>query len=255
MFAIIIKITSPNATARALAGALIGLSCQGNSTAELNGVSIASKRSEDEWTGTANLSYRPTDDVMVYARYAKGFKSGGFNGRANNPGEQAPYNPETVDSYEAGVKAKFWDGKARTALTVFYNDYQDFQARVSGTVTDPITNLPSPELTVINAGSLVTKGVEFELYVTPMDGLQLDTQVGYLDADYEEFTDVRFTNFGGTLDFHVSDAGIKELFPGADMTRTQFTYQLSDHFPVWVQIKTDIDGERLTQIVQNARKG
>lgn len=64
-----------------------------------------------------------------------------------------------------------------------------------------------------------------------------------------------FTNFGGTLDFHVSDAGIKELFPGAGMTRTQFTYQLSDHFPVWVQIKTDIDGERLTQIVQNARKG
>ncbi len=64
----------------------------------------------------------------------------------------------------------------------------------------------------------------------------------------------RFTNFGGTLDFHVSDAGIKELFPGAGMTRTQFTYQLSDHFPVWVQIKTDIDGERLTQIVQNARK-
>ena len=65
----------------------------------------------------------------------------------------------------------------------------------------------------------------------------------------------RFTNFGGTLDFHVSDAGIRELFPGAGMTRNQFTYQLSDHFPVWVQIKTDIDGERLTQIVQNARKG
>lgn len=65
----------------------------------------------------------------------------------------------------------------------------------------------------------------------------------------------RFTNFGGTLDFHVSDAGIKELFPGAGMTRNQFTYQLSDHLPIWVQIKTDIDGERLTQIVQNARKG
>ena len=64
----------------------------------------------------------------------------------------------------------------------------------------------------------------------------------------------RFTNFGGTLDFHVSDVSIEQLFPGQDMTRTQFTYQLSDHFPVWVQIKTDIDGERLTQIVQNAKK-
>ncbi len=64
----------------------------------------------------------------------------------------------------------------------------------------------------------------------------------------------RFTNFGGTLDFHVSDARIKELFPKAAYSREQFSYQLSDHFPIWVQIRTDIDGERLHQIVQNARK-
>lgn len=154
------------------------------------------------WTDTSpmvSLDYQVNDDLMLYARYAKGFKSGGFNGRANNPGEQAPYNPETADSYEAGAKGKFWDNKARAALTFFYNDYQDFQARVSGTVTDPGTNLPSPELTVINAGSLVTKGVEFELYLTPVDGLQLDTQIGYLDADYEEFADVRFP--GGDRSF------------------------------------------------------
>ncbi|MFT3810743.1 MAG: TonB-dependent receptor [Micropepsaceae bacterium] len=156
----------------------------------------------ETWTDTSpmvSLDYQVNDDVMVYARYAKGFKSGGFNGRANNPGEQAPYDPETADSYEAGVKARLWGGKARTALTFFYNDYQDFQARVSGTVTDPGTNLPSPELTVINAGSLVTKGIEFELYVTPVAGLQLDTQIGYLDADYEEFSDVRFP--GGDRSF------------------------------------------------------
>ncbi len=64
----------------------------------------------------------------------------------------------------------------------------------------------------------------------------------------------RFTNFGGALDFHISDARIKELFPKDNYTRTEFSYQLSDHFPIWVQIKTDIDGERLNQIVQNAKK-
>ena len=64
----------------------------------------------------------------------------------------------------------------------------------------------------------------------------------------------RFSNDGGTLDFFVSDARIKELFPDKDYTRQEFSFQLSDHFPVWVQIKTDIDGERLSQIVQNARK-
>lgn len=65
----------------------------------------------------------------------------------------------------------------------------------------------------------------------------------------------RFSDFGGTLDFHVSDARMKELFPKENYTRTEFSYQLSDHFPIWVQVKTDIDGERLNQIVQNAKKG
>jgi len=64
----------------------------------------------------------------------------------------------------------------------------------------------------------------------------------------------RFSNFGGTLDFFVSDARIKDLFPDKNYTRKKFSYQLSDHFPVWVQINTDIDGERFTQIVQNSKK-
>ena len=64
----------------------------------------------------------------------------------------------------------------------------------------------------------------------------------------------RFSNSGGTLDFFRSDADIKELFPGKDYDRQKFSFQLSDHFPVWVQIKTDIDGERLNQIVQDSKK-
>ena len=64
----------------------------------------------------------------------------------------------------------------------------------------------------------------------------------------------RFTNHGGTLDFFGSDARIKELFPDKDYTRTKFSYQLSDHFPLWVQLDTDIDGERLNQIVQDGKK-
>ena len=55
------------ATLGATAQALIGLTCQGNSTSELNGVSINSQRKEDKFTGTAVLSFRPTDDLMVYA--------------------------------------------------------------------------------------------------------------------------------------------------------------------------------------------
>ena len=64
----------------------------------------------------------------------------------------------------------------------------------------------------------------------------------------------RFTNSGGTLDFFGSEARIKELFPGKDYTVTQFSFQLSDHFPVWVQLDINIEGERLNQIIQDGKK-
>ena len=64
----------------------------------------------------------------------------------------------------------------------------------------------------------------------------------------------RFSNRGGTLDFSGDDVQIRKLFPVERLTREQFTFQLSDHFPVWIQVNTDIDGQRLDQIVQDAGK-
>jgi len=58
-----------------------------------------------------------------------------------------------------------------------------------------------------------------------------------------------FTNAGGELDFYIDDAHIKQLFTGS-MTKEKFTYQLSDHLPLWMQINTDIDGQKLEQIIQ-----
>lgn len=65
----------------------------------------------------------------------------------------------------------------------------------------------------------------------------------------------RFSNRAGTLDFYGEGAGIKELFPEQAYTETQFSFQLSDHFPVWIQVNTDIDGQRLDQIVQDGMVG
>jgi len=81
-----------------------------------------------------------------------------------------------------------------------------------------------------------------------------------MDARYDQILHLpsaisNFTNSGGALDFFVSDASIEKLFPGKNYTREKFTYQMSDHLPIWVQIKTDIDGARLHQIIQDAKKG
>jgi endonuclease/exonuclease/phosphatase family metal-dependent hydrolase len=58
-----------------------------------------------------------------------------------------------------------------------------------------------------------------------------------------------FTNAGGELDFFMDESRIKQLFPGG-MTKEKFTYQLSDHLPLWMQINTDTEGQKLDQIVQ-----
>ncbi len=158
------------------------------------------------WTDTspmASVDFQATDNVLIYGRVARGFKSGGFNGRANNPGEQAPYQPEVLTSYEVGMKSDWMDNSLRANLAVFYNDYTDFQARVSGLTTDPGTGLPSPELTVLNAGSLDISGAELELSYQPVQALLLDAQIGYLDAKYGSFDDTRFVAFGGSRDFQV----------------------------------------------------
>lgn len=55
-----------------------------------------------------------------------------------------------------------------------------------------------------------------------------------------------FTNAGGVVDFYASDH--KPLFP--DIDKQAFTYQMSDHLPLWMQINTDIDGMLLEQIIQ-----
>ncbi len=58
-----------------------------------------------------------------------------------------------------------------------------------------------------------------------------------------------FANKGGDLDFYLDEAHIKELFP-AGLTKEKFTFQLSDHFPLWLQINTDIEGQKLDELIQ-----
>ena len=64
----------------------------------------------------------------------------------------------------------------------------------------------------------------------------------------------RFSDLGGALDFFVDEQRIKELYPGKGHDAQAFSFQLSDHFPIWIQVRTDIDGERLEQVVQNGRR-
>uniref|UniRef100_UPI00286B5206 TonB-dependent receptor domain-containing protein n=1 Tax=Sphingomonas sp. TaxID=28214 RepID=UPI00286B5206 len=156
-----------------------------------------------KWTDTspmASIDWQALSNLMLYARVAKGFKSGGFNGRANSASESTEYDPEKALSYEAGFKSRI-AGQLTLNGSVFTTTYKDFQARVSGIEDDLITGIPSPKLSVLNAGKLRINGAELEAAWTPLTGLLLDTQIGYLDAEYKEFDDVRFAASGGSRAF------------------------------------------------------
>jgi iron complex outermembrane receptor protein len=151
-------LTSTNATVRALAAGLIGLGCQGNATAELNGVSISDKRHEDEFTGTAILSWKPIDDLLVYGSFSRGYKAGGFNfdrsalkspialnsagvpttsfaalGGAQALVQNLQFEPEKVNAFEIG--AKYATGPFSLSVAGFRQEFKSFQLNTfDGTV-------------------------------------------------------------------------------------------------------------------------
>jgi outer membrane receptor protein involved in Fe transport len=135
-----------SATARALATNLVGLSCVNNipGTGTVDG-SYSDQVSDNEWTGTAVLSFKPTDRLMTYASYSKGYKAGGYNldragllASAPNPADLR-FAAEKVDAFEVG--AKYRGHGFRVAATVFYEMFKDFQLNTFNGVSYAVENI------------------------------------------------------------------------------------------------------------------
>lgn len=153
------------------------------SGAGVPGTPISGKAHFDAVTPRLSLSYRATDDAMLYASASRGFKSGGFDGRGTtNFGFQA-FDPETVWGYEVGLKSTWVDGRVVANAALFYNDYQDLQVTSFG--ADPVSGTFVSLFS--NAAKARTQGAELELTARATAGLTLNAAVGYLDAKYEEF--------------------------------------------------------------------
>ena len=151
------------------------------------------------WTPSFTLSYKPDTDTLFYFSANRGFKSGGFNGRANSVNDLTlvvggvptivnRFRPETVWTYEVGTKARFADGRVQLSADAFYSDYSDFQARVGGGVVGAANTGVFP---VINAGKLRIWGFELEAIVKPTPAFTLTGSLGYLNAKYLRFDDGR----------------------------------------------------------------
>ena len=147
------------------------------------GTPISGEASFEAFTPRASISYDVTPEAMIYLSASRGFKSGGFDGRANTDFGFRPFRPEYVWSYEAGAKTSWLDGRLMVNAALFYNDYTDVQVTSFG--SDPVTGVFVSLFT--NAASSRAYGAELELSARPTDELTLTGSLGLLDAKYREF--------------------------------------------------------------------
>src|SRR6185369_10393963 len=179
------------------------------------------KRKDTAFTPRASISFKPNKDHNLYISYSRGFKGGGFDPRGlttatprSNPAvpptaeeiyEFMAFDPETVDSYEAGWKAALFNRRLQIALAVFQADYKDVQVPGSaGGVT--AGGVPTFVGIKNKAGEARFRGVERETnwrmandLATPGDRLTWAGTLGYLDAKYLEFLTVVNRDVTGAL--------------------------------------------------------
>ena len=142
------------------------------------------------WMGGA--SYKATDDALLYARIAKGFRGGAFQLRSPT---LAPADPETATETEIGAKTEWWDKKVRLNVAAFRTKYNNKQESII------VTQANGNSATVIqNAANAKLKGFEGELSVNPVTGLSLRGTVGYLKGKYTTFPRALPVNGGAAVD-------------------------------------------------------
>ncbi|WP_448662548.1 TonB-dependent receptor [Sphingomonas sp. CJ20] len=186
-------------------------------TSEFGGTPIAFGTPSTDFRGTANfkrftprasLSFKPTENHMLYASYSEGFKGGGFDPRGS--GTSAPisnasagrtyqdiynylsFDPETVKSYEIGWKGSAFDRRLTWALDGFYSNYSDVQ--IPGSVGCLVGGVQTFCGITTNAAKADIKGVELEStavlargFAGPGSNVTFSGTLGYIDAKYKRF--------------------------------------------------------------------
>ncbi|MGI9251107.1 MAG: TonB-dependent receptor [Pseudohongiellaceae bacterium] len=130
-------------------------------------------------SGTLNLSYQLADAIMAYATYSRGFRSGGFTPRPNIPSSVLSYDPEYVNMYELGIKTLTLNERLRLNVSIYRNDYEDYQAQVNQAGVRFSTR-------VLNAAEAEINGAEVELTLLLSPMFRIDATYAYTDASIQK---------------------------------------------------------------------
>ena len=132
-----------------------------------------------------NAMYEITPDISAYAQWSTGFKGGGINPRPFYAAQVLPFGPETLESYEVGIKSDLFDRRVRFNVAGFYSDYKDIQLALSN-CPQAGAGFAVPCALPANAGDAKVKGIEVEASLRPADGFLIDGSASYTDFDYVE---------------------------------------------------------------------
>ena len=150
----------------------------------------AGSTSNGNLSGRAALQFEPTEDVMLYGSYTRGYKGPAFNVFFNHtaPTNAIPIDEELSDAFEIGIKSQFLDRRVQLNVAAFTVEYDGFQANnfvlLNGAVVSNLTN----------AGTVSSEGFEADLIVAPVDGLTFRASAAYADAKVKEFNPNPATN-------------------------------------------------------------
>lgn len=151
----------------------------------------------NSFTPAVTLAYQVNGDINFYGRFARGFKSGGFNGETDitgligqpfscstMPGQNSelcnPYRPEKVDSYEIGLKTRLANGRVIFNAAAFWDEHKDIQLSV-------FTASGAAASIVRNAARARIRGLEFETVIRPVDALTINGSLAFLDPKYKSY--------------------------------------------------------------------
>ena len=205
-------------------------------------------QSWEEFTWRLGVDWNITDSALLYGSVSRGFKSGGFNsGTCDNP-----YDPETINAYEAGLKSTLADGRVLLNLAGFLYDYQDLQATLF------VNNASRLE----NAADTKMQGLEAEMAVLAGAGFAFDAQVSWMDSEYKDF--VTTNPMTGLLedasgnqvlrapDFSVN-AGFQYTLDTASAGAYTVRYEVSHKDDYYTTVFNDDFAKVDSHTVQNAR--
>jgi iron complex outermembrane receptor protein len=146
-------------------------------------VTVTAKSSAPTWL--LDLDYKPNDDMLLYVKWARGYRSGGT--ALQMPSEFRTYGPEKVDTYETGLKATF-DGPVRGTFNVaaFYNDFRNQQVPLS--IVPKVPGTVPNAVGVNNAGKSRIYGLEVESSVEVLPDFVVSTGYAYLNTKVKKLT-------------------------------------------------------------------